>query len=423
MKNTTFGYFKEEGGVALTKRPIGGAIMRKVAHSARDWGNATGVPDAAGNAMNTAINSAGNAANAARNAPGNAVNAAGNAANAARNAARNAANAARNAPGNAMNAARNAPGNAMNAARNAANAAGNAAGNAVNAAKNTNFQPVLNAAERGLDVTDEAATATGLVAIGTSIAALSGSTAGFVVAVGGPQVAITLGVVSLVGIAKGSYSNREAAHKKLQPYVWSLIDDEAPKQNIWGSAENLEKAASAAAYLMKDAKSQYAQMGSKLKQAQEKFNSFWDSYKLLIEHLIMEDRRSGQWVYESIINRPHGMGNADLGAIGNTFREIHNDKVKANAEWDKATKRGGAVFEFMRRLVHVGNYLQCAGIIQEATFASLNKGGTVDPGDVLYRWEGAQEYRRSLKEISDVIEKENANYVKAKRFMAQNNIR
>jgi hypothetical protein len=48
----------------------------------------------------------------------------------------------------------------------------------------------------------------------------------------------------------------------------------------------------------------------------------------------------------------------------------------------KANKQGNEVFEFMRRLVHVGNFLQCAGIIQEATFVSLNAqgGGTDDPG-------------------------------------------
>src|SRR3954471_8926064 len=54
----------------------------------------------------------------------------------------------------------------------------------------------------------------GAIAIGmTSAAAGAVAGAGFLAAVAGPQVAVTAGVVGLVMLVKGTYSNREAAHK------------------------------------------------------------------------------------------------------------------------------------------------------------------------------------------------------------------
>jgi hypothetical protein len=281
------------------------------------------------------------------------------------------------------------------------------------------------------NVVDQAAATTGLVAIGTSIAALAGSSAAFVVAVGGPQVAITVGVIALAGIVKGAYSNRDRAHRKLQPYVWSLIDDERPTQNIWGDAAALKEAASAATYLMKDASSQYEQMGKKLAQAQEKFNIFWEDYQKQLAPLTAEFH--GKWIGENLMlewtakTRGKTIPEKSYFApeIVKAFETFNQTKIKTEKTWAKANKQGNEVFEFMRRLVHVGNYLQCAGIIQEATFVSLNAqgGGTDDPGDVLARWQGAREYRKNLKDISDLLEKADANYARFEQFMVQNNIK
>ncbi len=279
------------------------------------------------------------------------------------------------------------------------------------------------------NVVDTAATTTGVVAIGTSVALLAGSTAAFAVAVGGPQVAITLGVVALAGVVKGTYSNRDNAHRKLQPYVWTLIDDERPAQNIWSDQEALKKAASAAAYLLKQAGSQYEQMGNKLSQAQEKFNVFWGKYQRQVAPLTV--KKNGEWVGKTIMDAWKSGRNAATKEnqalydekILEGFEVLNKAKINADKMWADANKQGNEVFEFMRRLIHVGNYIQCAGIVEQATFISLNGQGVTDPGDVLLRWQGAKDYRKSLKEISDIVEEVESNYAQYEKFIQVNNIK
>ncbi|NOQ63544.1 MAG: hypothetical protein GQ582_03430 [Methyloprofundus sp.] len=252
--------------------------------------------------------------------------------------------------------------------------------------------------------------------MGTSITVLAGNTSAFVVAVGGPQVAISLGVVAIAGIVKTVYSNRDHAHSKLRPFVWTLIDDDEPELNIWGNKEHLQDAANAAVYLMKHAGSQYEQMGHKLSQAHQKFNVFWEGHQRLLAPLTNEI--NGEWQVIAMMiawdesNGSNESLNKEMVKLSENLKQIKDD---ADKKWKVASQQGGEVFEFMRRLIHVGNYLQCAGIIQEATFASLGATSSVQTNsnpnrNPLAHWSGAQGYRKPLQEISDVLEEADINY-------------
>ncbi len=276
-----------------------------------------------------------------------------------------------------------------------------------------------------LNLAENAATATGLVGIGAGIAAMAGSTAAFVVAVGGPQVAITAGVISLVALAKGAYSNRESAHEKLIPYVWSLIDPGPPRIDIFNNTTAFEEASSAAAYLLKEAESQYSEMGNKLQVAENNFSRFWIEYTKVI-NILLTPQQGGIWPGEGIMRdydhlTPSKKGFADPIMLKN-HEKCNNAKVKSDEMWERGIKQGGAVFEYIRRLVHIGNYLQCPAILSAATFNKLQANSVINPGDMLGTWRGATAYRDKCQNISDIIHDKNSNYESWERFIQRHNL-
>src|SRR4051812_11990334 len=70
-----------------------------------------------------------------------------------------------------------------------------------------------------MSVVDRANPAVTAVTVGVSIGIAAGSTAAFAVAMSGPGAGIALGIVGIALAAKAMYSNREAAHTAITPYM------------------------------------------------------------------------------------------------------------------------------------------------------------------------------------------------------------
>lgn len=268
----------------------------------------------------------------------------------------------------------------------------------------------------------------GLMGLGAGIAAIASSAAAgtaFVVAVGGPQVAVTAGVVGLALLVRDAYSNRDRRHEALIPYVWSLIDDEPPAINILdgqNSAE-LEKAAALAIYLMKEADSQFEGMGNKLRTAELNFDNFIKSYKQTIDILLKKN--GDKWVGETCMQayqaKTQFLTLPERTFVDPEMREafeiFNKAKIESEKMWNDACKQGNPVFEFMRRLSHVGNYFQCAHIINVSIFTKLGNSSGFTNEDPLKKWIGAAFYRDKLKEISDMKTMADKNYQDLDNFM------
>lgn len=205
----------------------------------------------------------------------------------------------------------------------------------------------------------------GGITIGLSSAAAGGlAGAGFLAAVAGPQVAVTAAVVGVALLVKGTYSNREDAHKTLtKKYVWNLIDDTPPAHGQMFTAESLEDAANAATTLLDDGKNQMKLLGTKLQTAQQKFKAVAERFE---RHLTTADFLRSNWHSTSMMARRNKMRD-----------QYHDVYREALSLWEKETDSGGAIFEYVRRCSHTGNYLQAPHIL------SLALKEKIDPGSVV----------------------------------------
>jgi len=197
--------------------------------------------------------------------------------------------------------------------------------------------------EAALEAVDKAALAAGVVSAGSAVAVGLGSTAAFAAAISGPQAAVTLTVIGAVMAAKGTYSNRDSAHKQLSPYVWSFIDDMAPRE--WGHAEKINVAGAAVA-LISDGQAQVKAIDSKLKQVEKVFNDWWNEYRKVSKY---------HYAYAGSNEFLGGRG----GALGTLV--LQNEAARF-ALLEKAYAKDGAVREYMRRLSHMANYLQAGAV-------------------------------------------------------------
>ena len=187
----------------------------------------------------------------------------------------------------------------------------------------------------GTNMVDNANAAVGVMTFGASIAVAAGSTAAFAAAMTGPAAGVALGVIGIALAAKAMYSNREAAHTALTPYMYSLIDAAAPTA-LPADKPALEKLGGAALSLITDGQAQVAQGHGKLASAETGFNNFLRSY--------------------TEISRWHKKFKTDR-QPGNKLLVLQNEQKRQDLI-ATAEKQGGAIFEYMRRLVHFGNYLQ-----------------------------------------------------------------
>ena len=187
--------------------------------------------------------------------------------------------------------------------------------------------------------------------------------AGFLAAVAGPQVAVTAAVVGVALLAKGAYSNREAAHRKLSEYVWNLVDDTPPPRGLVFSQESLDDAADAATTLMDDGKNQLKLLGTKLQTAHGKFRTV--------------NQRFERYAQRAHDLRMSWRGISNVAARNRALADYRVLRDEARALWEKETGSGGAIFEYVRRCSHTGNYLQAPHIISLALKQKINPGSVV----------------------------------------------
>ncbi|MFM2069282.1 MAG: hypothetical protein RLZZ584_4191, partial [Pseudomonadota bacterium] len=262
----------------------------------------------------------------------------------------------------------------------------------------------------------------------------------FAATVGGPQIAVTAGVLGLASLAYDSYSNRDQRHTELAKYAWSLIDDVRPQFDILSDPMHLAAAASHAMYLMKEGENQYKIMGSKLEAAQKNFNAFWENYQSKrISPLILSGAIKNEWRMEAFMRQTeqeeqqYGKSLQHMDSLERRYEQLSSEHADLGkiyndglSEWNNACAAGKPVFEFMRRLVHTGNYIQCPYIIHLATLDKLATGyprpqtsstaSTFD--DILSSWDGAQHYRKVLAEISDAKKAAETNFKELNNFLA-----
>lgn len=225
----------------------------------------------------------------------------------------------------------------------------------------------------------------GAVGTGASIAAMTGVSTAFVAAATGPLAGSILGLVGIVLLAKGTYSNRERAHARLANYVWTYIDDERPRMPLDDDAK------AAALGLMLDGQAQVQGQADKLSSSEAKFNTFCQEYsKLARVHEFFAVQRTTKAQFDLL---PH------------LFKA---DEKRENL-LDAAMGRNGAVFEYMRRLVHAGNYMQAANI-----FAKVMNQDNSELKDFKKGCK-ARRTRAMLSQFSDLVRKHDKIMVQADR--------
>jgi hypothetical protein len=142
----------------------------------------------------------------------------------------------------------------------------------------------------------------------------------------------------------------------LAPLVWNLVDNEAPSacgggsvQSVVYTADQLNTGASAALELLTDGQNQLKLMGEKLNAADTKFKEF--------NNLILADQQR-------------------LAVLENRFKaartpaerksllvEARKMRAKNIEQWKTNAESGGAIFEYVRRLSHTGNYIQAPHLL------------------------------------------------------------
>ncbi|MBW6534112.1 MAG: hypothetical protein K0B11_03835 [Mariniphaga sp.] len=256
--------------------------------------------------------------------------------------------------------------------------------------------------------------------IGLAIAGFTGFAAAGSAAIALPATSVAVGLVGIAMLAKSTYSNRDAAHEKLRPFVWSLIDDVRPERSIYTDREAQEQASNAAIYLLKEADSQYQIMAGKYENARQNIVKFFDNFYNEIKPLLAG---SGIWQGDAIEQFYERTIPSQRITFEPKIIEAHiafnNIKVHSEIMWKTATSQGGPVFEYMRRLVHLGNYLQVANILSVSTFAKLSNSSQPDPGDILLKYcqDITQGNRNYLQAWSSIIKEKDDNYQKWERFI------
>lgn len=237
--------------------------------------------------------------------------------------------------------------------------------------------------------------AVGVMGTAAAAAAWAGSTVGFVAAMSGPQAGVVLGVVAIGLLVKEAYSNREAAHKKLAPYVWTFVDDEPPKP--FGTEKELQDICSAAATLLEDGKSQFKIMHSKYSEKQERFKQAFSDYEAKLDKI------------KSIAIQLKNARQTDRAAI---IVRLEKEIVLLNEMFKKAAAVEGVIFEYVRRCCHIGHYLQASYILNLGVRETLFAGSVVgkQPNDYFpdfFKGTPFEPARGMFKKLSDDIAETN----------------
>ncbi len=212
----------------------------------------------------------------------------------------------------------------------------------------------------------------GSAAIGFATGAVA--TGAFAAAVAGPQAAVTLGVIAVAMSLKSAYSNREASHKALSPFVHNMVDDVAPPQ--W-TKEGLKKAAQAANYLLSEGQNQFELVSSKYQAAATSFRAYL--VKLDAKVTAFNIAKAALDAHLRTPATTPTLRQSHAAQRVNLSNQIIKIKKEAAAEYETAMQSGGAIFEFVRRCSHTGNYLQAPHIMHLAIMEELKSGEVTGP--------------------------------------------
>jgi hypothetical protein len=238
--------------------------------------------------------------------------------------------------------------------------------------------------ESALEAADKVALVGGTISASCTIACAVGAAGAFAVTASGPIAAGALGAVGLFLAAESTYSNRESAHNALQPHVWSYIDDEAPKSINDGNAKDVGAAA-----MSLISEPQMKLRDGKFQTAENAFNDFWRSYQ----------ESSRALTHLSTRTKPQ------IERMERILIAAYNNNRKRNKILENAFNPGGAVYDFMRRLMHFGNYMQAPIVVGKV----MQKDHT-PLIDLAQTVPTISDVRNKLATISDRIEKDDATY-------------
>jgi hypothetical protein len=187
--------------------------------------------------------------------------------------------------------------------------------------------------------------------------------AGAVAAGGTPLIPAAAAVIGLGYLAYEAYTDREKHHINMAKHINSLIDDVPPKVNFYASNDaNLIKEVSGnATYLIRHGQNQIILLQQKFDEDFRKFKEFITVYFSAAEKCTTS-----------------------------------HDFIKLHAMNETAIKQGGPIFEFMRRLVHVGNYMQSPFILAHAAQFNLKGSMQVQLQDPLLFWSYTDHIRNYL---------------------------
>lgn len=186
------------------------------------------------------------------------------------------------------------------------------------------------------------AAAAGLTTVG------AGSAATIVGAVAlAPITGIVMGVVGLGYLGYSRYSNRDKYHKVLSQYTWSLIDDSPPEKQAFEGGEGQKEAHKAADQLCSQGGNQIALMSDKYNTRAAKYEEWFNkATDLYLEITILADG-----IYQSNLRQ-------DTGKQKKYKDQLNKKASDFDKHVAKGIVKGGAVWEYIRRLAHMSNYLQ-----------------------------------------------------------------
>lgn len=213
-------------------------------------------------------------------------------------------------------------------------------------------------------------------AFGATAAVAEGAVFGsaFFAACAGPQVAVTTAVLGLVLLVKGAYSNRESAHDALSNYVWNMVDDEPPVHGVRFTAEHLKNAADAATTLLEDGKDQIKIMGTKLAAAQKKIAALNTTIQQTRLDWNTEKNKLSTTPQNKSVNGKN-IPNPEYKRITTNLNRIKNNAKKL---WEAQILPDGAIFEYVRRCSHTGNYIQASHIVALAMKEEFSLGSVTN---------------------------------------------
>jgi len=205
----------------------------------------------------------------------------------------------------------------------------------------------------------------GAVGTGAAVAVIAGAASvGAAAALTGVGFAAVVGILGIVKLGYDMTSNREGAHEKLSPYVFSFIERTQPIP--LGDIRANKEAKGAAMSLIVDGYAQQKLQERKLEGRIRDFNGWVTEYNIL--------SRS-----------PVTTANSE----------------KRMKHITKGFNQNGAIWELLRRLNHKANYLQaytiCAKVFQNDT----------SPLEDIPKGNGARYFRRYFREMGKLIDKDN----------------